>query len=155
MNAQSIRLAIAVLAATLAAPAAIAQAPPPKAPPVKAEPPPQLALRWLAGIGVAPARVTAGSKGVVTVTLLRPAFNDLTVGLSVSPGHPEESGLWIAADAVFIVPASLRVPKGQDRASFEISTRASGLWSGTRTFTLGASYGGERVSTTFTVAYPN
>jgi hypothetical protein len=113
---------------------------------------PNLTLKWLSKLTVSPASVTAGTSITGTVVLLRPAIENLVVGLSLSSSRPIEGNI-LAADGA-VSPGSVTVPKGSDRATFTIGTSNPSGWTGSKTFTLGAAYGSERLSTSFTVTKP-
>lgn len=140
-------------AAALITPA-LAQTPAPQPPGIKPTAPPSLQLPWLQGVTVTPTAVGAGNKATATVTLLRTAVNDVKIALQVQPGRLDESGVAVSNDGVVVMPASLTIPKGRERASVSLDTVASGKWSGTRSYTLEARYGSEVARATFTVSYP-
>ena len=109
---------------------------------------PKLTLPWLGSLTLNPTTAPAGTKIVGTVTLLRPAIENLTVGIGLSGANPVEGGIWVADGA--IVQSSVTVPTGSDRATFTITTAQPTSTTGSKSFTVTASYGAERKSASFT-----
>lgn len=120
---------------------AAAQTPLPKTPP-------KLTMRWLNTLTFSPSTVPAGTEVTGTVILLRPAVSNLTVGLQLSGASPVEGNIWVADGA--IMSSVLTVPAGSDRATFKITTSKPTSTTGSKTFTVTASYAAERVSASFT-----
>jgi hypothetical protein len=114
---------------------------------------PKITLQWLRGVSVAPVSITAGATAKGTVTLLRPAANNMKINLQLSGASPQEalSNLQMSGGVV-TMPTSVTITSGSDRASFDIGTSASGTWAGTKSFSVYATYGSENVSTSFTVS---
>lgn len=110
---------------------------------------PKPTLQWLASINVSPSKLVAGGSVTGTVTLLRAAFSDMTIGLGISNATAVEGNI-LASDGA-IMPGSVVVKAGSDRATFTISTSAPKVTTlGSKTYTVSANYGKESVSTTFT-----
>mgnify|MGYP003489539316 FL=1 len=82
--------------------------------------PPKLTMRWLNSLTFSPSPVPAGTKVTGTVTLVRPAAGNLTVGLQLSGASPVEGNIWVADGA--IMSSVLTVPAGSDRGTFVITT---------------------------------
>jgi hypothetical protein len=131
-----------VIAAMLCSPLAGAQTPIPKTPP-------QLTIKWLASLTLSPTSVGPGAHVTGTVVLLRPAVSDLEIGLSLSESNPVEGNI-LAADGA-VMPSLVTVRAGSDRATFTISTTAPRNATRAKIFAVGAAYGTERLSSSFTL----
>jgi hypothetical protein len=111
---------------------------------------PNLTIRWLAGISVSPTSVTSGRDITGTVTLLRNAVSNTTVGLSLSGATPIEGNIWNSSGV--LMPAQVTILAGRSTGTFTIKTPTTATWKGSKSFTVGASLGSERVSTSFSVS---
>lgn len=140
MRLRTIAAVAALLGMSLAA-TAQAQTPLPKTGP-------QLTLTWLGSLTLSPTTVVQGSDVTGTVVLLRPAISNLTVGLGLSGANYIEGNI-LAADGA-VMPSQVTVPAGSDRATFKIATTKPKSTTGSKTFTVTASYGAERKSASFT-----
>ena len=131
---------MAVLAVVgLGIPAAIqAQTPQPKLQP-------QLTLTWLKSMTISPASVRAGGDATGTVTLLRPAIEEMRIGISITGGTQTEGGFWGLGN--ILVDGDVIVPAGSDRGTFWIKSSTTG---GARTITIVARYAKESKSASFT-----
>lgn len=109
---------------------------------------PKLTMRWLNTLTFSPSTVPAGTEVIGTVTLLRPAISNLPVSLHLSGASPYEGNIWVADGALLY--SVLTVSAGSDRATFRIGTSKPTSTTGSKTFTVTASYGAERVSANFT-----
>lgn len=109
---------------------------------------PKLTLPWLGSLTLNPATVLQGTDVTGTVVLLRPAISNLTVGLGLSGASLIEGGLLMADGAAMAYQVT--VPTGSDRATFTISTFKPRNTTGTKTFTVTATYGAERKTASFT-----
>ena len=110
--------------------------------------PPKLTIKWLNSLAFNSSTVPAGTDVVGTITLMRPAVSDLTVGIGLSGANPVEGGIWVADGA--IVRSSVTVPAGSDRVTFTITTSKPKSTTGSKSFTVTGTYGAERVSASFT-----
>lgn len=106
---------------------------------------PQLTLTWLKSMTVNPPSVSAGGDATGTVVLLRPAIEDMNIGVSIQGGTPIEGGFWGLGG--ILVDGGVTVPAGSDRGTFWIKTSRTG---GLRTITIVARYGKESKSASFT-----
>ena len=111
--------------------------------------PQKITMPWLASLKLSPTTVVAGVDVTGTITLLRPALSNLTVGLGLSGANPIEGGI-LAADGA-IMQSSVTVPVGSDHATFKITTAKPTGTAGSKTFTVTGSYAAERVTATFTI----
>lgn len=110
---------------------------------------PNLTIRWLSGISVNPTSVTSGRDITGTVTLLRNAISNTTVSLTLSGATPIEGNIWISSGV--IMPSQITIPAGRSSGTFTIKTPTTPTWKGSKSFTVGAALGSERVSKSFTV----
>jgi hypothetical protein len=111
--------------------------------------PPNLTILWLKSLSFNPASANVGGTITGTVTLMRPAVGSLQVGLNLSGAQPVEGGLW-ALDGV-VMPNKVTVQAGSDKGTFTIASSSSVTWTGTKSFTVAATNGSERLSGTFSV----
>jgi hypothetical protein len=109
---------------------------------------PPLTLTWLGSLTLSPTTVVQGSDVTGTVILLRPAISNLTVGLGLSGANYIEGNI-LAADGA-VMSSQVTVPAGADRATFKISTARPQSTTGSKTYTVTASYGAERKTASFT-----
>ena len=111
---------------------------------------PKLQLSWLASLSASPASVTVGGDVIGTLTLMRPAIENLKVTLVLEGGAADDMGVQVASAAM--MPMNLVVPTGASSASFKITTFAKSGVTLPKTYTITARYGNESKSGSFTVA---
>lgn len=106
---------------------------------------PQLTLTWLKSMTISPASVTAGGEATGTVTLLRPAVEDMVISISIQGGEQIEGGFW--GLGAILVDGDVIVPAGSNRGTFWIKTSRTGA---AQTITIVARYAKEIKSASFT-----
>jgi len=137
-----LRVAAVVAIMVLGIPAAIqAQTPSPQ---LQSKLTPQLTLTWLKSLTISPASVRAGNDATGTVTLLRPAIEEMRIGITITGGTQIEGGFWGLGG--ILVDGDVIVPAGSDRGTFWIKTSPTG---GARTITIVARYAKETKSVSF------
>jgi hypothetical protein len=117
--------------------------------PVPANNIPKVQLNWLASLSLNPTSVVVGGDVIGTVTLLRPAIENMKLSLVVPGAEPNEMGVQVAPNAV--APMALTVPVGASSATFKITTGAKQGVSLPKSYTITASYGTESKTASFTV----
>lgn len=106
---------------------------------------PQLTLTWLKSMTISPSSVRSGGEATGTVTLLRPAIEEMRIGISITGGTQMEGGFWGLGN--ILVDGDVIVPAGSDRGTFWIKSSTTG---GARTITIVARYAKESKSASFT-----
>lgn len=113
---------------------------------------PKPTLLWLASLSLSPTSVTQGNTVTGTVTLLRAALSDMTISLSLSGATAVEGNIFAADGAV--MPGTLKIPAGSSKATFVISTSKPTSTTGSKTYTVNAMYGNEKLTSSFTTNPP-
>ena len=111
------------------------------------KPAPNLTLTWLKSMTISPTSVGVGGDATGTVVLLRPAIEDMTIGVRIQGGTQIEGGFWGLGG--ILVDGDVIVPAGSDRGTFWIKTSRSG---GAQTITIIAGYARESRSATFSTS---
>jgi hypothetical protein len=110
---------------------------------------PKLQLNWLASLSLNPTSVVVGGDVIGTVTLLRPAIENMKLSFVVPGAEPNEMGIQVAPNAV--APMALTVPAGASSATFKITTGAKQGVTLPQSYTITVSYGTESKTASFTV----
>ncbi len=117
--------------------------------PVPASSIPKVQMNWLASLNVNPASVVVGADVIGTVTLLRPAIENMQLSLTLSGAEPNEMGVQVAPNAM--APMRVTVPTGASNATFKITTGAKQGVTLPKSYTISVGYGTESKTASFTV----
>jgi hypothetical protein len=119
---------------------AAAQAPAPKI-----QTPPNVALKWLDSLTISPATVSNARHAKGTVTLQRPAIQDMAINLCFIGGAPDEAFCYWKG---VLILNRVVIRAGTDRVDFEFWSHES---AGTGTVTVEARYQNESRTATLTI----